>query len=277
VASRGDVPHALAAATPFAWTNAAKVASGEQLQVVSVGKAGFRSLVIGSVGGHDPVAIRLTEDLARYLHSNNVIVGGIESTILRTLNPDGLQRRKHRNAAGIYLNNQFPADGSMPDHHAMTQLPKEVQFLMEYIEDYQPQRIIHIRSVKGDEGMVAASRGATNSAREVSDWLGFNLQKLPESVRATTLESWATQRDNCDVVTFGIPRSSDEADVWPLFGDAIVSLLLDGNTESRQLARKQKQRRASRQHQQGRRQNRSTSADMFNEDTAQGRTTTPFE
>ncbi len=277
IASRRDIPGALAAPTPFTWTEAAKVASGEHLQTVTVGNGGFRTLVIGSVGGHDPAAIDLTEKLARYLHGNSVIVGGFESTILRTLNPDGLRRQKYRNAAGIYLNNQFPADGSLPDRHAFVQLPEEVRFLMEYIEEYQPQRIIHIRSVKGDEGLMAASRGTMNSAREVASWLDFKLQKLPESVRATTLESWAAQRDSCDVVTLGIPRNADKADIWPLFGDAIVSLLLEGNTESRQMARQQKQRRASRERRTGRRDNRNSAVDMFSDETDRGRNMTPFE
>lgn len=277
VASRRSPPHALAAATPFTWTNAAEVGSGEHLQIASVGDHGFRTLVIGSVGGNDPAAIRLTEDLARYLHGNNIIVGGIQSTILRTLNPDGLRRRKHRNAAGIYLNNQFPVDGSMPDRFARHQLPREVQFVMGLMEERRPQRIIHIRTVKGKKGLLAASRGAMNSAREVADWLGFKLQKLPESARTSTLESWASQRDNCDIVTFGIPRSSDKSDVWPLFGDALVSLLLDGNTESRQIARQQKRRRAAREDHQGKRAKRSMSSGMFNDDTAHERTTSPFE
>jgi len=273
VASRRDASSALAGARPFAWANVAATASGEELQTVKVGNGGFRTLIVGSVGGHDPLAVGLTEDLARYLHGNSVIVGGIESTILRTLNPDGLRRQKYRNAAGIYLNDQFPSDGSMLDHHEFVQLPEEVQFVMQYIEEHQPQRIIHIRSVKGNEGLIAASRGAMKSAREVSDWLDFKLQQLPESVRGTTLEAWASQRDHCDVVTFGIPRNTDKADVWPLYSDAIVSLMQDGDTESRQIARWKKQRRARR----GRPNSRSSAVDMFNDDTARGRYTTPFE
>ena len=56
------------------------------------------------------------------------------------------------------------------------------------------------------------------------------------------------------MITVAIPRSVNDADVWALFGDGLVSLLLDGDSKSRELARKHTgQRSADGSPQQGRR------------------------
>ena len=264
VASRSERGSLLQAAAPFAWTVAHTLPSGEPLQTATTGRGGFRSLIIGSVGGHDPLAIRLTDDLARSIHSNNFIVGGIETTVLRTLNPDGRRRQRLRNAAGIYLNNQFPDNGRIPNKNILGQLPAEIQFLMSWMQEHRPQRVIHIRTIAGDKGLVAASRGAWESATEVANWLEFPLKELPRSVRANTLEYWAANREDCDVIMFGLPRTTDETDVWPLYGDAVVSLLLDGSSTSRELARSQRQRQAVRPTP----SQRERATEMFPEDTS---------
>ena len=98
----------IGSATTFHWNTVATTASGEPLQVNSAGDGGFRSLVVGSVGGDDAIALKLTEDLAHYLHHNRLIIGGLNAIVLRTLNPDGMKLGRHENSDGVYINNLFP-------------------------------------------------------------------------------------------------------------------------------------------------------------------------
>ena len=252
---------------PFSWTTAATTAAGEPLQIASAGNSGFRSLVVGSVGGNDPVAVKLTEDLARYLHDNRVIMGGVDTTVLRTLNPDGLKQHKHNNADGVYLNNLFPKNSRELSTARLRQLPKEVQFLIGHISEQRPQRIVHIRTVRDSDGMLAVSHGATDTGHEVAEWLGFTLRDLPQDVSRGTLESWAAQRGDCDVITIGIPRQTKAKDAWALYGDAILSLLMDGDSESRQMAREQKQRRSANRQNEWTQPNDNSFDEMFRDDS----------
>ncbi len=250
------------AAAPFAWDTAAATAAGEPLQTFTAGSDGFRSLVIGSVGGSDPVAVRLTEEVARYLHRNQMIMGGVQTTVLRTLNPHGMKHGGHENAAGLYLNDYFPPVDRELTLAEERRLPREVQFLMGHITDQRPQRIIHIRSVKESAGMLAVSHGAADSGREIAQWLGFKIKSLPEDASSGTFESWVARRGDCDVITVGIPAETQAGDAWPLYGDAVLSLLLDGDSESRRVARERRKQRSAR-----RQDEQTESADeMFRED-----------
>ncbi|MEO2036959.1 MAG: hypothetical protein ABGZ35_33205 [Planctomycetaceae bacterium] len=228
------------------WSTVAASGSGEPLQTVSLGSGGFRSLVVGSVAGHDPVAVRLTEELARYVRQNYRIMGGVNVTVLRTLNPDGMQDRRQENSSGVYLNHMFPKDGSLSAPAELSRLPAEIRFLTGFVSDQRPQRIVHVRTVRGSRGMLAASHGAMDAGREVADWLGFTVRELPRDVRDGTLESWAARRGDCDVITFGVPRRTAADEVWAFYGDAVLSLLLDGDSESRRIAREEQKRRSAR-------------------------------
>ena len=225
-------------AAPFAWHTVATTALGEPLETISAGDGVFHSLVIGSVGGNDTVAVNLTEELACYLHRNQLVMGGVRATVLRTLNPDGMRRDSYKNGDGCYLNELFPDQRQVLSPLEVIQLPKEIRFLIDHVHKQRPQRIIHIRTVRGSRGLLAVSRGALDSGREVAEWLNFELRTLPGDVNRRTLESWAAQRGDSDVITFGLPRRTDSDDVWALYGDAVLTLLLDGNLESRRVLRR---------------------------------------
>ena len=252
---------------PFLWKTVATTESGEPLQANFAGRTGFRSLVIGSVAGNDTVAVNFTEKLARYLHSNELIMGGVRATVLRSLNPDGIIQNSHRNAGGLYLNALFPHGGVVPSPAETNKLPKEIRFLIGYVLDQRPQRIIHIRTVRGSRGLLAVSHGATDSGREVREWLDFDLRSLPRDVNQGTLESWASHRGDTDVITFGIPSQTDEDDAWALYGDAVLTLLQDGDSKSRRVAREQKQQRTTNhRHPWGDQSNNTSWDEMFQED-----------
>ncbi|MCA9050495.1 MAG: hypothetical protein KDA89_17280, partial [Planctomycetaceae bacterium] len=97
-AGAGSLGSSISAPQPFRWEQLASSAGRRSIDGVTIGDSGYRTLVIGSLAGDDPVAVTLAENLARHLHENSLIVGGIQTTILRNLNPDGEASHRMENS-----------------------------------------------------------------------------------------------------------------------------------------------------------------------------------
>lgn len=242
IAANGAVRNIVSAPTPFAWKTAGRSAGNRPIQTISAGKSGYRTLVIGSLAGDDPVAIALTDALGRYVHENEIILGGIQTTIIRTLNPDGESTAGMENGNGVYLNRQFPR--TPDDWTDLQNTESEIRFLLNLIAETQPQRIIHLRTF-ADRGIVAATSGAAASARDVARWLEFEMLELPGRTRSGTLERCLSDRGNCDVLTLAIPRETPKSDVWTLYGDAVLNLLADEDFNTRAIVRRRKSRESA--------------------------------
>lgn len=222
---------------PFVWTPIGKTSGHRSFQTVTIGDDGYRSLVIGSVAGNDPLALELVELLARHLHNGKTILGGFQSTVLRTLNPDGEALHNVLNAKGQYINHGFPKDNGIADGNQ----PVEVTFLLHQIDTLQPQRVIHVRTIGGDTGIVAASSGCLATANESGEWLGFRVINLPGKAVSGSLERHLANSGRCEILTFAIPATAKKTELWDRYGDALQNLLLGEDTKARELARQQPQ------------------------------------
>ena len=222
---------------PFAWTPIGKTSGDRSFQTVTVGDEGYRSLVIGSVAGNDPLALELVEQLARHLHNGNTILGGFRSTVVRTLNPDGESLHNVLNAKGQYINHGFPKDNGIADGNQ----PVEVTFLLHQIETLQPQCVIHVRTIEGTTGLIAASSGCLATANESGEWLGFRVINLPGKAVSGSLERHLAGSGRCEVMTFAIPATAKKGELWDRYGDALQNLLMGEDAEARELARQQTQ------------------------------------
>jgi hypothetical protein len=223
----------LDAPKPFAWTPIGNTTGNRSFQAVTIGDEGYRVLVIGSVAGNDPVAIELVDQLARHLHSGKTILGGFQSTVIRTLNPDGEAQQKILNEKGQYINHGFPRDHGIADANQ----PVEVTFLLNQIQTLQPQRLIHIRTIESPQGVIAASSGCQRVAQDVADWLRFRVINLPETAVSGSLERHLASSGRCEVLTFAIPATTKKNELWDRYGDSLQNLLMGDDVATRELAR----------------------------------------
>lgn len=228
IAAKETVPGGIAAPRPFAWERVGQTTGKRPFQRISAGQDGFRTLVVGSVGGNDPAAVQFVDELAKYLHTNSMILAGFEATVIRTLNPDGESNRKLTNEAGVYINRQFSR--TVKNQESSVEIPAEVRFFLQQVDTVQPQRIIHIRSVQGQKGMIAASANASASAKEVASWLGFEFVELPGKASAGTMERYFAEQGETQIVMFGIPDNLKGDDLWDSCSDAVLNLLKDDLT-----------------------------------------------
>lgn len=234
----------VSAPKPFAWEVLGKSTGGHNIEGVRVGSGGYRVLIIGSLSGNDPDAIDLTEALARHIHENSIILGGIQATIVRTGNPDAERNGQLATAPAARLNRLFPgSDLKVADARQKA----EIGLLLDLIEEERPQRIIHIRSYPGVSGIIAATSGTAGAAKDVSEWHDLKFIELPGPSRDGTLERYIATQQSCDIVTFAFPsESDDDAPVWQTYGDTLLNLLLDEDFESRKLAREKLRLRGER-------------------------------
>ncbi len=223
---------------PFAWQSTGITSGQRSFQTVTVGDEGYRTLVIGSVAGNDPLAVELVEQLARHLHDGKMITGGFQTKVLRTLNPDGEALGKILNEKGQYINHGFPKDGGIADANQ----PVEVMFLLNQIQTSQPQRVIHIRTIEGDSGLIAASSGCLPVANDVAEWLGFRVISLPEKAVSGSLERYLASSDSSEILTFAIPATSKKDELWDRYGDTLQNLLMGDDYNTRELARRGSQK-----------------------------------
>lgn len=225
---------------PFAWKAKGESAGRRDIEVATVGNQGYRTLVIGSLAGDDPLAISLTEQLAEHVHSNSIILGGVEATFIRNANPDGAAKQQTVNAKGVYLNRAFPAKKQLSADFKTLQ--PEVRFVLGHLNDHMPQRIIHIRTCKERRGLIASNAGAESAAKDVAKWLDFEFLPLPGNSSVGTLERYVSSQQSCDIITIAFPETTSEAELWERFRDPVLNLLLDEDYETRKLARTKRNR-----------------------------------
>lgn len=225
---------------PFQWEPDGQSAGDRRIESVTIGQGGYRTLILGSLAGDDPIAIDFTEKLAKHIHANSIILGGIVATVVRNTNPDGEATFRSENANGIYLNESFPPADDM-SRDRLKQEP-EIRYLLGILEDRHPQRVIHIRTTSRSVGIIAASNGARRVAKDAANWLGFEFLELPGRSSSGTLERLIADGESSEIITIAIPQGTNRSTVWEDYSDSILNLLLDEDYETRKLARQEKAR-----------------------------------
>lgn len=243
VASRVPMPKLVEAPAEFQWKAAAKSAGDRDIESAVIGQGGYRTLLIGSLVGNDPVAVKLTEQLAKHVHENQIVLGGIQLSVIRNLNPDGEANNASETEDRVYLNRQISrATVQAAD---LSGLPVELQYLFEKLEDGQPQRVIHLRTVGREQGIVAYSSGAKDVAGDIAEWVGFQQMELPGRSAEGTLERYLSESEQCEIVTFAFPASVSVEEAWELYSDVLMNLLMDEDFATRKMAREQKSSKAA--------------------------------
>jgi hypothetical protein len=171
-----------------------------------------------------------------------LVLGGIQTTIIRNANPDGLVTKSYRNENGVYLNREFPVRMQVDPSTDTARLDfadmePEVRFIRSQIEEFQPQRIIHLRTYPGSKGVIASSSEAHDSAAEVAEWLSFEHRLLPGKSADGTLERFIATEGSRQIIAVAVPSSSTESELWSSYGDALLNLLMNDDYATRILAR----------------------------------------
>jgi len=203
------------------WESTGKTAGGRKFQIVSSGDDGFHTLIVGSAVGNDPVAIQLAERLAGHLHENSLIFGGFQTTILRTLNPDGEAILKSVNGLGNNVNRGFPTTASATSNKSAP----ECDFLLKLITDLKPSRVVHLRTIPGAAGAVGASHSCQKLTEQIAESRKIRQFVFPEDINEGTMEFYLSSFTKTEVMTLAIPSELTSDLAWDLYQDALLNMI----------------------------------------------------
>jgi protein MpaA len=103
-------------------------------------------LIVASIHGNEHVGTPLLEKLGDYLRSHPTALANRRVLLVPEVNPDGVALHQRRNAHGIDLNRNLPAQNwsERIDHGAKPLSEPESRALRDLIAAYHPTRIISL-------------------------------------------------------------------------------------------------------------------------------------
>lgn len=221
------------AAPEVTWASAGKTSDGN-FQLMRFRNGEYRTLVVGSMRGFDPSALELIDRLSKHLSRNANILGGFDSLLVRTANPDGLRTRSVTTSAGIDLHQAFPSDGTLKINspamkHAVIQTDKpstEVLFLVRLLRQFQPKRVVMIGRGSNDNGGIIYSKGVKDAARQFADTVDLHDYSLSRRDMEGSFERFVVKSD-IEVISIQLPSSTTVENVWSRFGVWVPTLIAD--------------------------------------------------
>lgn len=193
-------------------------------------------LFIGGVHGDEPEGVRLAKDLLSWLNKCEEEL--FPWILIPCINPDGYEKNQRVNANGVDLNRNFPAKDWSAEAKTERYFPglkpgseKEVQALVQLIEDEKPLLIVHFHSWEpcivytGKTGQKAAEILGADTGYEVREDIGY---PTPGS-----LGQYGWLEKSTPVICIEAQENSDPETIWPKFGKGLMKLLRQKNIETR--------------------------------------------
>ena len=108
-------------------------------------------LIVGGIHGNERSSSFLVSALAERLENDPAGRGGREVVLIPRANPDGLQKRRRRNAHGIDLNRNFDTWNFRPggDHGTESLCEPETRALLRAIVRYSPACVVSVHAPLG--------------------------------------------------------------------------------------------------------------------------------
>lgn len=202
-----------AAAITDDWKPLARSSGGRPIEYVRLGSGQRHVLVTASLVGNERESVACGEALVALLVQQPERLQGMTVLLVRTPNPDGYVEGTLTNGRGVALNLNFPSR-NLPARRTSETGPApasepEVQALLALLDDFRPDRVVHLRSANYRRPLVLANAHAADSLRtrinrQIMDGGEF------EAYKAGSLEEYTQEVLGTELLVVWLPASPGE-------------------------------------------------------------------
>lgn len=217
---------------PEGWQLTLRTTGNRPLQTATAsGGSGPRVFLMGSLSGLETESVVLLDQLMKQLAQGELPKAQV--FMLRTPNPDGIAEHVRTNVHGVELNRNFPSTRftAVPTQQTGTHPASELetQNVMRLLRDFEPERVIHVRSSIGQRPLVLMNPTAAKRFAQV---------KLPDAdyavytgdYKAGSVEEFCAVRMGIEIVTILLPVEGFES----FSAGDLMSLVQPGGSPSGQ-------------------------------------------
>jgi len=174
-------------------------------------------LLIGGVHGDEPEGVHLAKSLLNYLKNEPSQIPWI---LVPCINPDGISQNRRVNHNGVDLNRNYPAKSWSPDFEKKRYFPGnqpnselETQALVELIQKYKPEVLIHFHSWK--PCIVLSGPDTHPYATALSQSSGYKIQSNIGYPTPGSLSDYGWTDNNIPVICIEESEGIAKEEIWP--------------------------------------------------------------
>jgi len=191
-----------------------------------IGDGEYVVLMMASIHGNEAAGTPLLNRLAEHVVANPDLVTGVTLVLMPVVNPDGVESGKRRNARGVDLNRNFPAENRQnSSRYGLNALSEpEALAIYQVINDTLPN---HIVTLHEPLQCVDYDGPAKELAKVMSEHCPLPVKKLGS--RPGSLGSYAGVTLGIPTITFELPRNAaiqSPEFLWRFYGEALIQALL---------------------------------------------------
>jgi hypothetical protein len=193
------------------WAAAGQSAGRRAIEVRQIGHGPRHLLILGSLVGNEADSVGVVEALADHLQAHGNVYPDWSVILVRTPNPDGLAEKTLTNANGVALNQNFPSSRFSVRRTSQTGLEAasepETQFLLRLLDDFRPDRVVHVRGGTGDRPLLLVNESGADGLRERIDSTSMN-GGIFESFKNGSLEEYVAEQLQTELLQLSLPLES---------------------------------------------------------------------
>jgi murein peptide amidase A len=206
---------------------AGRSVKGRPLMVRVYGNGDDVVLLMAGIHGNEAAGVPVLERLGRELMDRPELLAGRTVVILPQVNPDGVKANKRRNANGVDLNRNFPADNfkTTKCHGDEPLSQPESRAVLKQIERYKPNRIVTFHQP------LTCLDYDGEGAQAIAEAMGehTNLPVKPLGGRPGSLGSFFGIDRGIPCITFELPKNArdmSDQELWDRYGRATLAAVV---------------------------------------------------
>ena len=179
------------------------------------------TIVLGGFHGDEPKSVYVAFKLIETLQANDAVGLHTGWIVVPVINPDGLERRRRRNAHLVDLNRNFPTRNwtrsSKRSRMFGGETPAsepETQVVIDLVESNRPTRIITVHSISGGRECNNFDGPAESLAATMSEWNGYPVTHSIGYPTPGSFGTWAGDERNIPTVTLELPSRRSRTRCW---------------------------------------------------------------